>query len=214
MYTPSSFKETDPKTLFDFIEANSFGILFSQHGDRAEATHLPFLVDRNRDKQGVLIAHFAKANKHWRRISTEQDVLCVFHGMHGYITPAWYHDRVTVPTWNYASVHVTGTPTIIDDPEWLRKAVVRLTHFHEAHTESDWDLSEGESTIPVELKAIIGLEIEITHIEGKFKFNQNRSTEDQHSVIEHAKRHPDEHYKQMGAWMGQNLADKKETNRK
>ena len=185
MYTPSSFKEEDPKVLFDLIEAYSFGIVFSQHEDLPEATHLPFMVDRNRGEHGVLIAHFARANKHWRRLDESKEVLCVFQGPHTYITPSWYKDRETVPTWNYATVHVYGKPRLIHDPGELRTMVTRLTNLHESSVESNWSLKEGEATMPAELKAIVGMEIDITRMEGKFKFNQNRSVEDQQSVIDH-----------------------------
>ncbi len=185
MYTPSSFKEEDPAVLFDLIEAYSFGILFSQHKGEPEATHLPFMVDRDRGKHGVLIAHFAKANKHWRRIIGDQEVLCVFQGPHTYITPSWYKDRETVPTWNYATVHVYGKARLIHDTEELRAMVTRLTRLHESTVESDWDLKEAEPTMETELKAIVGIEVDINRMEGKFKFNQNRSVEDQQSVIEH-----------------------------
>lgn len=182
MYTPSSFKETDPNILFELIEKYNFGILFSQHEELAEATHLPFIVDRER---GILIAHFAKANKHWRRIHSEKEVLVVFQGPHTYISPSWYKNRNTVPTWNYATVHVYGKIRIVEDPKILAQMVTRLTHFHENQVDTDWDLSEGHSVFEKELKAIVGFELEITSMEGKFKFNQNRSEEDQQSVVDH-----------------------------
>lgn len=185
MYTPSSFKETDPDVLFDLIEKHSFGILFSQHGEQAEATHLPFLVDRDRGEHGFLIAHFAKANKHWRRIESDKEVLIIFQGPHTYISPSWYKNRNTVPTWNYATVHVYGKVTITEDPTKLTEMVTRLTHYHESQVNSDWDLEEGRSVFEKELKGIVGFELEITSMEGKFKFNQNRSEDDQREVIDH-----------------------------
>ncbi len=185
MYTPSSFKESDPDVLFEFIKQNSFGILFSHHSEKPEATHLPFMVDRNYGSQGKLIAHFARANKHWRKISEEKEVLVTFQGPHTYISPSWYVHRDEVPTWNYATVHVYGKPKLIHDLESLRKMVTDLTHLHESNTESDWDLSEAAESFEVDLQAIVGLEIEITDIQGKFKFNQNKSVEDQQSVVQH-----------------------------
>ena len=184
MYIPSSFKEENPKILFSLIEEHSFGILFSQHEDQPEVTHLPFLIDRERGERGTLIAHFAKANKHWRKIDSSEEVLCVFQGPHSYISPSWYKDRETVPTWNYATVHVYGFPKIVDNSDELRKMVTKLTHYHEAKIDSDWNLEEGKADFETDLKAIVGLEIEITRMEGKFKFNQNRSKEDQLGVIE------------------------------
>ena len=185
MYTPSSFKEDDPNVLFELIETHNFGILFSQHADKPEATHLPFLVDRNRGGHGVLIAHFARANKHWRTIDENKEVLTVFQGPHAYISPAWYKNQETVPTWNYATVHVYGKPKLIHEPEALRKMAIRLTHYHEDQMNEDWKLDESADFMEIELKAIVGVEIEITRMEGKFKFNQNRSKEDQQGVIDH-----------------------------
>jgi transcriptional regulator len=184
MYNPSSFKEENPTVLFELIEKHNFGILFSQHQENPEATHLPFLVDRERGEKGVLIAHFAKANKHWRKIEPTQEVLVVFQGPHSYISPSWYVNREEVPTWNYATVHVIGRPIIIQDPESLDKMVKRLTHHHESNTNSDWSLDEvSKKDYETDLKGIVGLEIEITRMEGKFKFNQNKSTDDQKEVI-------------------------------
>ena len=184
MYTPSSFKETNSEVLFDLIEEHSFGILFSQHKDQPEVTHLPFLVDRKRGKHGFLIAHFAKANKHWRNIDEGKELMVVFQGPHTYISPSWYKNREEVPTWNYATVHVHGKPIVTHDSEELRKMVKRLTHLHEGKIDSDWSLDEvSKKDFETDLKAIVGLEIEITRIEGKFKFNQNKSKDDQTKVI-------------------------------
>ena len=184
MYTPSSFKEEDPEILFDLIEKHNFGILFSQHKDHPEVTHLPFLVDRNRGAKGILITHFAKANKHWRNIDTDKELLTIFQGPHTYISPSWYKNREEVPTWNYATVHVYGKSRIIHTKEDLQKMVIRLTYFHEDQVKSDWSLDEvSKKDFDTDLKAIVGLEIEISRMEGKFKFNQNKKNEDQASVV-------------------------------
>ncbi|RNC84399.1 MAG: FMN-binding negative transcriptional regulator [Balneola sp.] len=185
MYIPSSFKEENEAILFDFIEEFNFGILFSSHEAKDQATHLPFLLDRKRGDRGTLIAHFARANKHWAEINEEGEVLCVFHGPHGYISPSWYKQRETVPTWNYSAVHIYGTPKIIEDTNELANMVTQLTQYHESQIETDWSLKEGEHKFESLLKAIVGIEIEIKTIEGKFKFNQNRSKEDQQGVIDH-----------------------------
>lgn len=183
MYTPSSFKETNPEVLFDLIEKYNFGVLFSQHMDNPEATHLPFMVDRKTGTHGKLIAHFAKANKHWKKLDSQKEVLCIFQGPHTYVSPSWYEKRDTVPTWNYATVHVYGKPKVIHELDELRKMVTGLTHYHEAQVKTDWSLEEGKTSFEKNLLGITGLEIEITRLEGKFKFNQNRSKEDQVGVI-------------------------------
>ncbi len=184
MYTPSSFKEENPDVLFDLIEEHNFGIIFSQHQDQPEATHLPFLVHRQKGKHGTLIAHFAKANKHWEKLDESKDVLVVFQGPHSYISPAWYVNRAEVPTWNYATVHVFGKPKVIEDAAELNKMVKELTHFHEDQENTGWKFDEvPEKDYNTDLKAIVGLEIEISKMEGKFKFNQNKPDKDQKSVI-------------------------------
>ncbi len=185
MFTPSSFKEENPSILFELIRNYNFGVLFSQHQQDPDATHLPFLLDTTKGEKGTLIAHFAKANKHWQKLDANKEVLCVFQGPHTYISPSWYKNRETVPTWNYATVHAYGKPKVIHEPEELREMVTNLTHYHESQLPSDWSLKESASIFEKELKAIVGLEIEISKLEGKFKFNQNRSKEDQEGVIEH-----------------------------
>lgn len=184
MYIPSSFAENDINKLFGFIRENNFGILFSNNQNFPEATHLPFMLNKNLGENGTLIAHFAKANKHWKRISEQQEMLVIFNGPHSYISPSWYENRVTVPTWNYAAVHVYGKPKVIHERNQLLQMVTDLTNFHENQIKSNWSLEEGESIIETELKAIVGIEIEISRIEGKFKFNQNRSIDDQARVLE------------------------------
>ncbi len=185
MYIPSSFKEENKDLLYEFIEKNNFGILFSNHEEKAQATHLPFILNKNMGEHGTLIAHFARANGHWEEISETKEVLCVFHGPHGYISPSWYEKRDTVPTWNYSAVHIYGVPTIIEDTDELAKMVTELTHYHESQIKTDWSMKEGEQKFDALLKAIVGIKVEVTKIEGKFKFNQNRSKEDQQGVINH-----------------------------
>ena len=202
MYTPSSFKEDNPEVLFELIRKYNFGILFSQHAEEPEATHLPFLADADRGANGTLIAHFAKANKHWRNLNESKEVLAVFQGPHTYISPSWYKNRETVPTWNYATVHVYGKPRVINELDELRKMVTRLTHFHEGQVESDWSLKESGKSFEVDLKAIMGLEIDITRMEGKFKFSQNKKEEDQKEVIENLDRLEE---KEVSAIMKENL---------
>lgn len=184
MYTPSSFKETDSKVIIELIEANSFGVLFSQHEDAPWATHLPFMLDIENDTPKRLITHMARANKHWKNLDESKEVLAVFSGPHTYITPSWYKNRETVPTWNYATVHVQGSASIIHDVDELKAIVTELTQHHESQVKTDWSLSEGEKEMAKDLRAIVGVSIQINHIDAKFKFNQNRSKDDQKGVIE------------------------------
>jgi transcriptional regulator len=201
MYTPNSFKETDPDVLYPFIKEHNFGITFSQTKDGPVATHLPFMVNR---EEKMLIAHFARANKHWQKINVKQKTLVVFHGTHGYISPSWYKEKNTVPTWNYAAVHVTGLPVITHDLNELREMVDSLTHHHEKAMESDWDYEAAHEKRDRLLKGIVGLKINIERLEGQFKFIQNRSREDRNGVIKALEASGSESDRRMASIMKRN----------
>ncbi len=179
MYIPKLNAETDVKKLHDLMRAHNFAVLFSAQPDPF-ATHLPFILDDERGPQGTLVTHLAKANPHWQQLDPEQEVLVVFQGPHSYISSRWYAPPTTVPTWNYAAVHAYGKPRLIFDSATLRELVMQLVAFHEpAEKLPDFDANLPENL----LQAIVGLEIEITRLEGKFKFSQNKSVADQAGVI-------------------------------
>lgn len=201
MYNPNSFKETDPDILYPFIEEHNFGVIFSQNGNTPEAAHLPFMVNRDED---MLISHFARANKHWQHIDEKKEVLIVFQGTHGYISPGWYKNQNTVPTWNYAAVHVHGTPSIVHNIDELREMVDSLTYHHEEGVNSSWDYEAAHSKRERLLKGIVGIRINITKLEGKFKFNQNRSIEDQKEVIKSLENSASESNRKMASIMKRN----------
>jgi transcriptional regulator len=162
------------------MRSNNFAVLFSAQPEPL-ATHLPFLIDPERGPQGTLICHMARANPHWQQLDPAQEVLVVFQGPHSYISPLWYATPSVVPTWNYAAVHAYGKPRLIHEPESLRQMVLQLAAFHEpAENLPNFDANLPENL----LQAIVGVEIEITRLEGKFKFNQNKSVEDQRGVID------------------------------
>ncbi len=205
MYTPRSFRVEDLPALHALIREHSFGILVSQEGDRPLATHLPFMVDPDRGPNGTLLAHMARANPHWKGWSESTTVMAIFQGPHAYVSPAWYVDQETVPTWNYAVVHAYGTPRLIHDPVELRPMVEALVETHEPAAGKVWDRTLMESVMGVELQAIVGFEIPIDRIEGKFKFNQNRSREDQAGVAEALERSDDPVGRAVAAIMRANL---------
>lgn len=177
MYIPKSFQVTDPEVLAAFIRAHSFATLVSAVDGTPFATHLPLLLD-----QGTLLGHVARANPHWQAFDGQREALAIFHGPHAYISPTWYATGPAVPTWNYAAVHVYGAPRLIEG-EALAALVDRLVTTYEAGQAKPWS---GE--LPAEykaklLQAIVGFEMEIVRIEGKFKLGQGRSPEDQLGVI-------------------------------
>lgn len=120
MYIPRSFREDNIAALHELIRQHSFGTLFSQTSEGPFATHLPFLIDPEPWPFGTMRAHMARANPHWRRLTNAVDVLVVFLGPHAYISPSWYVNQVTVPTWNYAAVHAVGRVL------WLRCRARRI----------------------------------------------------------------------------------------
>lgn len=204
MYTPRPFRENDLETLHSLIREFNFAILFSQTDETPWATHVPFLIDPDRGPHGTLISHMARANPHWKSWGETTRVLVVFQGPHAYISPAWYENQVTVPTWNYAAVHAYGKPTLIHEPDRIRPLVEALVENHEEQ-DSTWDRSLMEDVMELNLKALVGFEIPIERIEGTFKFNQNLPVEDQ-AGVERALRHAkDPMSRRVGSIIAANL---------
>src|SRR5450755_512255 len=125
----------------------------------------------------------ARPNEQWRHLNSDKEVLCIFHGPHAYISPSWYMQQHTVPTWNYAAVHVYGRPTVVDDRDTLKQIVVDTTEKYEALMPQPWHLPLTDEEIDAMLKAIVGFTIAITRIEAKFKLGQNRSLEDREGTV-------------------------------
>ena len=185
MYIPNKFKEERRDVLVEFIRQNSFGILVTSNQNNIDTTHLPFMIDENEGENGNLIAHFAKANSHWKRIEDSTNALVIFHGPHSYISPEWYSSGELIPTWNYAAVHVRGKITITHDINNLRTMAFDLVKMHETSESSNWQVEKHMDVVEKLLPGIVGFTLEIESIEGKFKFNQNRSKEDQQGVVCH-----------------------------
>ena len=189
MYIPRSFAESDRNTLHDFMEAHPLGTIVtasSVHG--LYATPLPLLIDRARGALGVLQGHIARANPHHERAAREEPALVIFSGPNAYVTPTWYpskqeHGKV-VPTWNYVAVHATGVLRFIDEHDFLMAHLDRITDRHEASQAHPWAMHDAPRDFLEQLaRATVGVEIEITALEGKYKLSQNRSAADAHGVI-------------------------------
>lgn len=183
MYNPRSYRKENVSELHDFVRRYNFAALFTHKDGESFATHLPFMIDPDRGPLGTLVAHMARANPHWRAFAGAPPSLAVFMGPHAYISPAWYEEQATVPTWNYTLVHASGHVRLVEDTTRLREMVMRLVALHESPLGNPWDVRKAESVIDVELKGIVGFEIPIDRLEGKFKLNQNRSVEDREGVI-------------------------------
>lgn len=189
MYQPPHFVETRLDVLHALIRAHPLGLLVSNGTDGPIANPLPFLLDADAGPHGRLRAHLAKANPQWRTISenTEIPVLVVFQGAESYVTPSWYQTKretgKVVPTWNYAVVQVRGRARIVDDKEWLAGQIAELTTIHEAPRAEPWQVTDAPAPfIEAQIKGIIGLEIEIIEISGKWKVSQNRPIADRVGV--------------------------------
>lgn len=183
MYVPTSFREENPEKLHQFIKTYSFGTLFSGSGEHLKASHLPFLLDEKAGSHGKLIGHMAKANDHWQSLSG-QPVLVVFQGPHTYISPTWYEEPQTVPTWNYVAVHVYGKYVPVGGESKLKGILEKTVGVYEASMPKPWDMKGlPEDFMEKMLKMIVGFEIEISRIEGKWKLNQNHSEARRQKVV-------------------------------
>jgi transcriptional regulator len=183
MYIPKAFREDDINTVHKLMQEYSFATLITQHAGVPFATHLPFLLDAQRGPNGTLLAHMARANPQWHDFNSEQEVLTIFQGPHAYVSPSWYEVELSVPTWNYAVVHAYGIPRLFEDSEELYKLLKILIETHEAKFENPWPFQLQEDYLHQMMRGIVGFEIEITRLEGKFKMSQNRTESEQENVI-------------------------------
>ncbi|MEZ4658373.1 MAG: FMN-binding negative transcriptional regulator [Caldilineaceae bacterium] len=187
MYIPKSFAEHDLQTLQTFMQQNAFATLITMAEDAPFATHMPFVLDAERGSNGVLISHMARANPQWRHFATMAerriDTLVIFQGPHAYISPNWYASEFSVPTWNYTAVHAYGRPVIVEDEQRLQAMLDELVAVYESAMPQPWSAPWGDDRYTNLTKAIVGFEMEITRLEGKFKLNQNRPVADQQGVI-------------------------------
>ncbi len=189
MYTPKYFAETRVEILHDLMRAYPLATLVTLTANGLDAHHIPFETTPDPAPFGTLRGHIARANPLWREYSPEADSLAIFRGPDAYISPSWYATKQTtgqvVPTWNYAVVHAHGSLRVIEDRAWLRELVERLTNHHEANRPQPWKVTDApDDFITQQLDAIVGLEIPITRLTGKYKASQNRPPHDRHGVVE------------------------------
>lgn len=196
MYQPAHFREDRLDVQHALIRAHPLGILVTG-GSGLDADPVPFLLDAGAPPPGLLRAHVARANPVWRGLTAAPEVMILFQAVDSYVTPSWYvskreHGKV-VPTWNYALVQVWGTARAIEDAGWLRAQVGALTATHETGRAEPWAVEDApEPFVATQLKAIVGIEIRITRIEGKWKASQNRPPADREGVAAGLERQGDE----------------------
>ena len=181
MYIPSFNRVEDRQSINAFIHAHGFATLITSNSGKTWASHLPVLLD---EEANILRSHMARANEQWKHFAGADEVLCIFHGPHAYISPSWYEMQHTVPTWNYAVAHVYGTPSLVDQAE-LKQIVLDTTAKYESTMPKPWTVPLSENEFNAMLKAIVGFKIDITRTEAKFKLGQNRSPEDQEKMLRH-----------------------------
>jgi transcriptional regulator len=186
MYQPTHHREDRLIVQHDLIERHPLGLLISNGPDGLLANGLPFLLDRTIGRHGLLKAHMARANPQWKSLSG-QSILIVFQGPQAYISPGHYQTKQetgkVVPTWNYVMVQARGIASVRDDSAWLDQQIDEITTSHESRRSHEWKVSDApRQYIEAQLRGIIGLEIPIDAIEGKWKVSQNRPEADRRGV--------------------------------
>jgi transcriptional regulator len=193
MYLPRHFEQTDPAALRALMREHPLAVLATQGEGGLTADHVPLEFVPDAGPHGTLRGHVARANPLWKRAGS--DVLAVFQGPQAYVTPSWYpskaeHHKV-VPTWNYAVVHAHGRLRAIEDAPWLHALVSGLTAHHEAPRATPWAVSDApDDYVQQMLRAIVGIEIELTRLVGKWKLSQNRGEADRIGVADGLGSHP------------------------
>lgn len=189
MYTPAHFAETRPEVLHDLIRRHPLGILVTHGAAGLDANHIPFELDATSGTLGILSGHVARANPVWQQLRDGDEVMVVFRAGDAYISPNWYpskHEQHRqVPTWNYVVAHAHGRVRIVDDERFVRGIVGRLTKTHEASQPAPWKMADSSREfIDGLLQAIVGIEIEITRLEGKSKLSQNKDARDVQGAVD------------------------------
>ena len=187
MYVPAHFEETRLEVLHDLVRNHPLATLVTLDRSGLNANHIPMELDPGPESLGTLRGHVSRANPVWRDFSCDVAALAIFQGPEVYITPSWYQTKQesgkVVPTWNYAVVHAYGPLRIVEDPVWLRALVERLTNRHEAQREEPWEVADApDEYIESQLRGIVGIEIPIERLMGKWKVSQNRPEADRKGV--------------------------------
>jgi len=189
MYIPRHNEENRVPVMHALMASQPFATLVTMGGSGLFASHLPIVLDPDGSEFGTLNAHISRANTQWRDLVPSVDALAIFAGHHHYISPTWYPETrehgKEVPTWNYVVVHAYGPLKVIEDTHWLRKHVESLTKIHEAASPVPWNVGDAPADfIQSLLHGIVGLELPIRRMEGKWKVSQNRTERERQGVLE------------------------------
>jgi transcriptional regulator len=189
MYAPPVFREDCVDVMQDLMRAHPFATLITVEDGRPNATHMPFALHTEDGSEfGILRGHVARPNPVWSEFDAAIEALVVFQGPHHYVTPSWYpskaeHGKV-VPTWNYAIVHARGPPRVMEDPDWLLAHLNTLTDGLETGRDTPWKVDDAPPEyVEKMVRGIVGLEIPILWLDGKWKMSQNRNAADRAGVV-------------------------------
>jgi transcriptional regulator len=188
MYQPPAFREDRIEVKHQLIRAHPLGLLITAGPAGLLANLFPFLLDSEETDRGTLRLHIARANPQWRELEAIEECLVVFRGLQDYVTPSWYETKretgKVVPTWNYVTVHAWGRPRVVHDDDWLRRQIEDLTDSRESLRAAPGKVDDAPPDfITAQMRGIIGIEIPISRIEGKWKMSQNRPEADRAGVV-------------------------------
>jgi len=188
MYVPRHFEEHRVEVMHQLMRDRPFATLITLSSSGLNANHIPLHLVPQPGPFGTLRGHVARANPVWKDLAGDSDVLAIFHGPDSYITPSWYpskrEDGKVLPTWNYTAVHAYGPLRVIDDPVWLRAQLEILTTHHEASFRKPWAISDAPDDFTASrIGAIVGIEIVIGKLTGKWKLSQNQTPQNRSGVV-------------------------------
>ena len=205
MYTPAHFAEADLGKLQAAIEAYSFATLVSQQNGELTGSHLPLLLRRDAGGQfGTLLGHMAKANPQWEQ-AAGKEILAIFSGPHAYISPTWYQEERTVPTWNYVAVHAYGRLELVEDSGEKLDILRQTVDIYERNMPAPWPMPEAGEFLARLVDQIVAFQIPLGRLEGKWKLNQNHPLARRQRVIAALRSRPDEASREIAGLMEERL---------
>ncbi len=188
MYLPPAFREDDARAHHELVRAHPLGMVVTAGAKGLLANPIPCVHYPDEGTHGTLRLHMARANEQWRELAAVSECLVVFTGPQSYVTPGWYPTKEAtgrvVPTWNYATVHAWGVPRVVEDTGWLRRQLDDLTLLQEGARPRPWSVADApEDFIAAQIRGIVGVEIVVTRVEGKWKVSQNQPAENRAGVV-------------------------------
>ncbi|VTR97348.1 FMN-binding negative transcriptional regulator [Tuwongella immobilis] len=200
MYVPKSFQQSDPAILAELIQREPFGLLLHVADGAPFGSHVPFLFDADDGPHGTLIGHLARANPQ-ANLSPNAPVTVIFSGPHAYISPRWYAEPETVPTWNFLAVHAQGTWQPITDRNESLAVLSRLTNHFESSADHPWTFDPTSPLAEKLVQAIVSFRIPVTSMQGKWKLSQNQPHLRWQRVVTELEQSSRDNDTDLAAWM-------------